>query len=59
MQPYGNKKTRTYPRHMDKPSCKCCNGRYAKIGRKWRHKCRPAKKQARQEGKSEIRKGLI
>jgi len=52
MQPYGNKKLKSYGEITGKPSCECCNGKYAKIGKHWRRKTRGLKKTARQKYKN-------
>lgn len=55
MQPYGNTKIKGYGEMTGHPSCKCCNGQYAKVGRAANKKnnLRGLKKKARQEGKRE------
>jgi len=61
MKALGDKKTAGYGEVTGKPSCRCCNGSYAKVGRSSNKKncLRGLKKSARQRDKSDIRKELI
>lgn len=57
MIPYGGKKTSGYTSSTNRPSCKCCNGSYAKVGRSSnkQNAIRGLKKSARQEDKTIIK----
>lgn len=60
MKAYGDKRTAGYGEITGKPSCRCCNGSYAKIGRSAnKHNAmRGLKKDARRASKSEVLEGL-
>ena len=53
MQPYGKRKIRGYGDETAISWCRCCSGKYARIGsgKKWRARTRSLKKRARLDGK--------